>query len=72
MHKLIRLVDDTHVVDGDPLILVSTVTTMNVAADHDLGPNPLDCCQQLATTHVLHLTGVEIKRTVAVAIRRLM
>jgi hypothetical protein len=42
MHQPVPLVNDAHVVDGNSLMLVSTVAIMNVAADHDLGPNCLD------------------------------
>ncbi len=56
MHEPVLLIDDADVINGDTHMLIPTVPTVNVPADHELRPNPLNRREQLATADVPHLT----------------
>src|SRR4029450_12629688 len=58
VHVAVLLVDDAHVVDGYPLMLVPSTRLVDVAADNQLRPDALDRVEQFVAADVFEAACV--------------
>src|SRR5262245_3123191 len=68
----VGFIDHAHVVDRNPLMLETTVASVNMSADYEPRPHSLDRVEQLAASNMLDAAGVQVERAVPVVQRRLM
>src|SRR5262249_44990409 len=72
VHQAVGLIDRADVVDRNPLMLETTVATVNMSTDHEPRSNALDRVQQFAASNVLDAASVKVERAVPIVQRWLM